>query len=70
MELYYHVVHIDRKKKYVFDFCYIKLRKYVRGRVNVDLNDSGWVPYFDADSSPRLLEDEKRYIVESVLRHI
>jgi hypothetical protein len=70
MELYYHVVNVNRKKKCEFNFCFINLKKYVLGRVIVNLNDSGRVPQFDAKSDLSLDEDEKKYIIDSVLKHL
>jgi hypothetical protein len=70
MELYYHVVNVNRKKKCEFNFCFIKLKKYVVGRVIVNVNDSGRVPHFDEKSDSSLDENEKKYIIDSVLKHI
>lgn len=70
MDLYFHVMYVNKKKECRFHFYYTKDRDEVLGTAIVDFRNPEKVVFFDHESDCRLNDNDKTYIVQSVLKHI
>lgn len=71
MELYFHVLHIHKRRECRFNFLYSKReKKNVYGSATVDLSVYGKPVIFDALSDGILNREDKEYIADTVLRNL
>lgn len=71
MELYYHVVHFKRGKICKFNFCLLKNPDgSIEGKAVVNLQSPLKKAEFTKESDARLKEADKKFIINSIMKHI